>query len=215
MAGAYTRYPSPANKPDQKRRRLIPTTTTSTTSSLPQPTLQIKTVPRQLPQLPQLHAPSPSRQRKPPYSSLLPTLPKKSAKINPRMVACLALCLTGGGVCNKLLGTRSVDVGLGIINERVRFPNSALQVHQGKHGEIRLRSVNKIESNPEESKHLKPTTTKTLGLDIDPVNLRRGNYSDHSRIQHMICSTLSSTITWGILTAAPGIRKGRKGCPPP
>ena len=131
------------------------------------------------------------------------------------MASCLALRLTCGWVCNKLLGTRSVDVGLGIINERVRFPNSALRVHQGRHGEIRLRSVNKIGSNPEKSKHLKPTTTKTLGLDIDFANLRRGNYSGDCRIQQMICSTLSSTITWGILTAAPGIRNGRKGYPPP
>ena len=60
---------------------------------------------------------------------------------------------------------------------------------------IESRGVNKIESNPEKSKHLETATTKILGLDIDFVNLRSETYSEDSRIPHMVCSTLSSTVT--------------------
>jgi len=70
---------------------------------------------------------------------------------------------------------------------------------------LESRSVNNIEINPEMSKHLETAIPKVLGLDIDFVNVRRGNCSEDTRIQQTICFTLSSTITWGILTAALGI----------
>ncbi|RUS26767.1 hypothetical protein BC938DRAFT_484135, partial [Jimgerdemannia flammicorona] len=44
------------------------------------------------------------------------------------------------------------------------------------------RTIAKIDSNPEKSKHLETATTKVLGLEVDFVNLRSEVYSEDSRI---------------------------------
>jgi len=130
----------------------------------------------------------------------------------------LVLRFTGGWVRDKLLGTRSVDIDVGInnmsgYNFAIRL-SEYISANMEKYG-FEPRNVNKIESNPEKSKHLETATTKILGLDIDFVNLRSETYSEDSRIPHMVYSTLSSTVIWEILTAALGIRNPRKRCPPP
>ncbi|PUU73408.1 hypothetical protein B9Z19DRAFT_1069010 [Tuber borchii] len=47
------------------------------------------------------------------------------------------------------------------------------------------RSVNRIESDPESSKHLETVATKILELDINFVSLRSEGYSEDGRIQQM------------------------------
>jgi len=60
--------------------------------------------------------------------------------------------------------------------------------------------VTKIQSNPERSKHLETARMRIDGLDIDFVNLRSESYSDSCRIPHMVCLTLPSDVSGGILT---------------
>lgn len=47
---------------------------------------------------------------------------------------------------------------------------------------IQIRSIGKVEANPDQSKHLETATTKILGLDCDFVALRSESYADGSRI---------------------------------
>jgi len=80
--------------------------------------------------------------------------------------------------------------------------------------DLEPRSVNRIESSPENPKRQETVTTKILELDINFVSLGSEGYSEDGRIQQRVCSTLSSTITWGMLTAALGIRNPRQRYPP-
>ena len=201
MVEAHTRSPSPANKPDQKRRRLIPTATTTTTSSPPTnasnkySTMTTPTIPT----APHTLALSPEEAA---VRRLLVDAAQEIDRDKPEDDR-LVLRFTGGWVRDKLLGIRSVDIDVGINNmSGYNFAtrlSEYISANMEEYG-FEPRSVHKIESNPEKSKHLETATTKILGLDIDFVNLRSETYSEDSRIPHMVCSTSPSTVTWGILT---------------
>ncbi|KAF3148858.1 CCA tRNA nucleotidyltransferase, mitochondrial [Orbilia oligospora] len=98
------------------------------------------------------------------------------------------LRITGGWVRDKLLNGKSHDIDIGINNmtgfEFASHLNEFLTNNIEKYN-IPAKSIHKIESNPEKSKHLETATTKILGLDIDFVNLRCESYSDDSRIPKM------------------------------
>ncbi|PWW79251.1 hypothetical protein C7212DRAFT_349211 [Tuber magnatum] len=100
----------------------------------------------------------------------------------------LVLRFTGGWVRDKLLGTRSVDIDVGINNmsgyDFATRLSEHISANMEKYG-FGPRSVNKVERNPEKSKHLETATTKILGFDIDFVNLRSETYPGDSRIPHM------------------------------
>ena len=97
------------------------------------------------------------------------------------------LRFTGGWVRDKLLGSTSHDIDIGIDNMTgFRFGNLMKQYleqtdAQSKYGQNILGSLARIEANPEKSKHLETVTTKILGYDIDLVNLRKESYSEQSR----------------------------------
>ena len=101
------------------------------------------------------------------------------------------LRFTGGWVRDKLLGSTSVDIDIGIdtmtgfdfgtlMEEYLAQPES-----EARYDHKVLGSLNKIEANPEKSKHLQTVTTRILGFDIDLVNLRKETYVDNSRIPLM------------------------------
>ena len=97
------------------------------------------------------------------------------------------LRFTGGWVRDKLLGSESHDIDIGIdsltgvqfgdhmknylnhADSRSRYPSGVLG------------ALAKIEANPEKSKHLETVTTKIFGLEIDLVNLRKETYTEESR----------------------------------
>lgn len=98
------------------------------------------------------------------------------------------LRFTGGWVRDKLLGIQSQDIDISISSMtgykfgglmRAFLQSSAKS--NTKYGPGILGSLNKIEANPEKSKHLETVTTKILGLEIDLVNLRKETYVEHSR----------------------------------
>ena len=97
------------------------------------------------------------------------------------------LRFTGGWVRDKLLGSTSVDIDIGIdtmtgfefgnlMKDYLAQPES-----KAKYDKRVLGSLAKIEANPERSKHLQTVTTRILGFDIDLVNLRKEKYAEDSR----------------------------------
>ena len=97
------------------------------------------------------------------------------------------LRFTGGWVRDKLLGTTSVDIDIGISNltglQFGTFMEQCLKQPdiQAKYDSKALGRLAKIEANPEKSKHLETITTRILGFDIDLVNLRKETYVEESR----------------------------------
>ncbi|RPB02316.1 hypothetical protein L873DRAFT_1802252 [Choiromyces venosus 120613-1] len=187
MAEIHSRSQSPANKPDQKRRRLISNLTTAIQSS-PSPTnTSNKYSTMATPATPTI--------------PLTLTLSSEEAAVRKLFIDAaqgidrgkpdddrLVLRFTGGWVRDKLLGGRSVDIDVGINNmsgfDFATRLSEHISANMEKYG-FEPRNVNKIESNPEKSKHLETATTKILGLDIDFVNLRSETYSEDSRVPHM------------------------------
>ena len=97
------------------------------------------------------------------------------------------LRFTGGWVRDKILGSTSVDIDIGI-SSMTGFNFGMLMKQylaqpdaRAKYNEDVLGGLNKIEANPEKSKHLETVTTRILGLDIDLVNLRKETYVENSR----------------------------------
>lgn len=97
------------------------------------------------------------------------------------------LRFTGGWVRDKLLGSDSVDIDIGI-NTMTGFTFGTLMKQYLDEPETRSKwdstvagSLGKIESNPDKSKHLETVTTRIFKLDIDLVNLRKETYVENSR----------------------------------
>ena len=101
------------------------------------------------------------------------------------------LRITGGWVRDKLLGSQSMDVDVGINTMTgLEFGNLMKQYldrpeTKAKYDQSILGRLAKIEANPEKSKHLETVTTRILGLDIDLVNLRKETYTEDSRTPTM------------------------------
>lgn len=101
------------------------------------------------------------------------------------------LRFTGGWVRDKLLGSTSVDIDIGIDTMTgFQFGNLMKQYltqpdTDAKYNQDVLGGLAKIEANPEKSKHLETITTRILGLDIDLVNLRKETYAEDSRNPQM------------------------------
>ncbi|KAK6356268.1 CCA tRNA nucleotidyltransferase, mitochondrial, variant 2 [Orbilia javanica] len=98
------------------------------------------------------------------------------------------LRITGGWVRDKLLGGKSHDIDIGINNMTgFEFASRLTEFLENtdKDYHATAKSVHKIESNPDKSKHLETATTNLMGLDIDFVNLRSESYSEESRVPKM------------------------------
>lgn len=101
------------------------------------------------------------------------------------------LRFTGGWVRDKLLGSTSVDIDIGIDTMTgFQFGNLMKQYltqpeTNAKYNQDVLGGLAKIDANPEKSKHLETVTTRILGLDIDLVNLRKETYAEDSRNPQM------------------------------
>lgn len=99
----------------------------------------------------------------------------------------LELRFAGGWVRDKLLGVVSHDIDIAI--NKMTGLNFALKMEEYLqipanskiYGPDILRSITKIERNPEKSKNLETATTNLMGLDLDFVNLRKETYTGDSR----------------------------------
>lgn len=88
----------------------------------------------------------------------------------------------------QLLGSQSNDVDIALTDmmgvpfaERfLSFCSSVKSIETG--------TIAKVESNPDQSKHLETAKTKLLGLELDFVNLRSEEYAENSRIPMQVVS---------------------------
>jgi len=77
---------------------------------------------------------------------------------------------------------------------------------------VPVHKVTKIESNPDQSKHLETARTTLFDIDLDFVNLRSEEYSEHSRIPtEVVCLLLQHVFRW-LITVLAEIWNSTPGC---
>lgn len=101
----------------------------------------------------------------------------------------LEIRITGGWVRDKLLGKESHDLDIALNNLSGEEFADQLSKYLEKNEPQYVFKRNTIKSNPEKSKHLETCTARVMGFDIDFVNLRSENYSEHSRVPQIECGT--------------------------
>ncbi|KAJ1723003.1 CCA tRNA nucleotidyltransferase, mitochondrial [Coemansia erecta] len=101
----------------------------------------------------------------------------QQAPATPRLV----LRIAGGWVRDKLLGLSSHDIDIAI-DHMSGFELAQHVTQYLAESGATARSVAKIASNPERSKHLETATTVVLGQMVDFVNLRSETYNAESRV---------------------------------
>lgn len=78
---------------------------------------------------------------------------------------------------------------------------------------LSVHKVTKIESNPEQSKHLETARTTLFDIDLDFVNLRSEEYSEHSRIPtDVVCRWFVSSLFRRLITVFAEIWDTAAGC---
>lgn len=102
--------------------------------------------------------------------------------------------IAGGWVRDKLLGKECHDLDVAINDmmgyEYATYVNKYLE-SQG----FPVRSIAKIDCNPEKSKHLETATTKLFDQEVDFCNLRTEVYEGGSRIPSQIVSSFFSLLS--------------------
>ncbi|KAF9989263.1 hypothetical protein BGZ75_006948 [Mortierella antarctica] len=93
----------------------------------------------------------------------------------------IQLRIAGGWVRDKLLGLSCHDLDIGI-DTMMGYDFAALVNEYMESIGQEKRSIAKIATNPEKSKHLETATMVVLGMPLDFVNLRSEVYDDASRI---------------------------------
>ncbi|OSD05776.1 hypothetical protein PYCCODRAFT_1443155 [Trametes coccinea BRFM310] len=90
--------------------------------------------------------------------------------------------IAGGWVRDKLLGSQCNDIDIALENMMgVTFAERFVDYCRNVKN-LAVKNVAKIESNPDQSKHLETARTTILGIELDFVNLRSEEYAENSRI---------------------------------
>jgi tRNA nucleotidyltransferase (CCA-adding enzyme) len=89
----------------------------------------------------------------------------------------------------QLLGMDSNDIDICLADMMgVTFAQGFVAFLSEQKG-LHVHRIAKIESNPDQSKHLETARTTLLGIDLDFVNLRSEEYAEDSRIPtEVVCS---------------------------
>ncbi|KAI0666245.1 hypothetical protein C8Q78DRAFT_1109269 [Trametes maxima] len=94
--------------------------------------------------------------------------------------------IAGGWVRDKLLGSQCNDIDIALENMMgVPFAERFVDYCQAVKG-LDVKSVAKIESNPDQSKHLETARTTVMDIELDFVNLRSEEYAENSRIPSQV-----------------------------
>ncbi|KAI0825228.1 hypothetical protein BC628DRAFT_1320460 [Trametes gibbosa] len=94
--------------------------------------------------------------------------------------------IAGGWVRDKLLGSQCNDIDIALENMMgVPFAERFVEYCRTVK-DLPVKSVAKIESNPDQSKHLETARTTILGIELDFVNLRSEEYAENSRIPSQV-----------------------------
>ncbi|KAI6136935.1 hypothetical protein F5141DRAFT_1077582 [Pisolithus sp. B1] len=90
--------------------------------------------------------------------------------------------ISGGWVRDKLLGQDSNDIDI-CLSHMMGVPFvEQFVAYLSENKRIPVNKVAKIESNPDQSKHLETARTTLFDIELDFVNLRSEAYAEHSRI---------------------------------
>jgi tRNA nucleotidyltransferase (CCA-adding enzyme) len=95
--------------------------------------------------------------------------------------------IAGGWVRDKLLGKECHDLDIAI-NDMMGYEYATYVNKYLESRGIPVRSIAKIDCNPEKSKHLETATTKLFNQEVDFCNLRTEIYEQDSRIPSQIVS---------------------------
>ena len=87
----------------------------------------------------------------------------------------------------QLLGSQCNDIDIALENMMgVPFAERFVAFCSAK--DLAVKDVAKIESNPDQSKHLETARTTVLGIELDFVNLGSEEYAENSRIPTQVVS---------------------------
>jgi tRNA nucleotidyltransferase (CCA-adding enzyme) len=90
-----------------------------------------------------------------------------------------------------LLGSDSNDIDVALENVMgVAFADNFVE-YVSTVKKLPVKSVSKVESNPDQSKHLETAKTTVLDTELDFVNLRSEEYAEGSRIPTEVVNTLA------------------------
>ncbi|KAG1749677.1 uncharacterized protein EDB91DRAFT_1327149 [Suillus paluster] len=90
--------------------------------------------------------------------------------------------INGGWVRDKLLGMDSNDIDICLADMMGVTFAEGFVAFLSEQKDLDVHKIAKIESNPDQSKHLETARTTLLGIDLDFVNLRSEEYAEDSRI---------------------------------
>ncbi|KAG2123576.1 hypothetical protein DEU56DRAFT_829184 [Suillus clintonianus] len=90
--------------------------------------------------------------------------------------------INGGWVRDKLLGMDSNDIDICLADMMGVTFAEGFVAFLSEQKDLHVHKIAKIESNPDQSKHLETARTTLLGIDLDFVNLRSEEYAEDSRI---------------------------------
>jgi hypothetical protein len=92
----------------------------------------------------------------------------------------------------QLLGSDSNDIDIALEDVMgVPFAENFVEFVAGEKN-LPVKSVAKVESNPDQSKHLETAKTKVLDTELDFVNLRSEEYAGDSRIPTEVVNIFSA-----------------------
>lgn len=82
----------------------------------------------------------------------------------------------------QLLGMQSNDMDICLADMMGVTFAEGFVAFLSEQKDLHVHKISKIESNPDQSKHLETARTTLLGIDLDFVNLRSEEYAEDSRI---------------------------------
>ena len=95
----------------------------------------------------------------------------------------------------QLLGSQCNDIDIALENMMgVPFAERFVEFCRTTKN-VDAKNVTKIESNPDQSKHLETARTTILGIELDFVNLRSEEYTESSRIPTQVVSSAPPVVS--------------------
>lgn len=111
-------------------------------------------------------------------------LPRRLSPKNPKFCNADPYAVSS---CQQLLGSQSNDIDIALSDMMgVAFAEHLVSFSESKG--VKVGSITKIESNPDQSKHLETARFKVFDRELDLVNLRSEEYADSSRIPTHVVS---------------------------
>ena len=117
------------------------------------------------------------------------------------------------GLCHgQLLGSQCNDIDIALENMMgVPFAERFVEFCRTQK-DLTVKNVAKIESNPDQSKHLETARTTILGIELDFVNLRSEEYAENSRIPTQVVSVAGPALLIDVILNVAGLRYALTRC---